>query len=61
MEAQTVETRVKLSINLNAKGLVQFDITSEFSNLNDAAKNLSEAVDMVKKITAEKGFKLAGE
>lgn len=61
MEIQTTETRVKLSINLNAKGLVQFDITSEFPNLNDAAKNLSDAVDMVKKITEEKGFKLAGE
>lgn len=61
MEEQTVETRVKLNINLNAKGLVQFDITSEFPNLNDAALNLSNAVDMVKKIVDEKGFKLAGE
>lgn len=52
---------MKLSLSLTAKGLVQFDITSEFPTLEDASKNLAGAIDEVKKIVAEKGLKLAGE
>lgn len=52
---------MKLSLNLTAKGTVQFDITSEFPTVDEAASNLDKALDMVKNIVATKGYKLAGE
>lgn len=61
MEQETQETRVRLNLSQNAKGFVQFDVTSEFPTLEESSKNLSLAIDEVKKIVEEKGLKLAGE
>ena len=61
MEEKNVETRVKLSVNTNAKGQAQWDITSEFPTLEDAKKNLAEAIKAVKEIIAENGYVEAGK
>lgn len=60
MEEENEETRVKLSVNLNAKGFCQWDVTSEFPTLADANNNLDGAIKAVKGIIAANGYKEAG-
>lgn len=61
METQAVETRVRTNVSLTAKGVVQWDITSEFPTEEDSVKNLSKALDDVRTMIKEKGLKEAGE
>lgn len=61
MEETTKETRVKLSVSTNAKGLAQWDVTSEFPTLEEASANLDGAIKSVKKIIADNGYVEAGK
>ena len=60
MESEN-QNRVKMNVSLTAKGFYQFDITSEFPTVEESAKNLSEAIDSVRKIMEEKNIKEAGK
>lgn len=55
------ETRVKMSANLNAKGAVQWDITSEFPTLNESAENLDAALKKMQAIIKDNGYSEAGK
>ena len=61
MEEMTKETRVKMSANLNAKGSVQWDITSEFPTLNESAENLDAALKKMQSIIKDNGYSEAGK
>lgn len=60
MKEENEETRVKLSVNLNAKGFCQWDVTSEFPTLADAKANLDGALKAVKETITSNGYKEAG-
>lgn len=57
----TDETRVRMNLGLTAKGLGQWEITSEFPTLEESSENLSKAIDAMRKILVEKGIKEAGK
>jgi len=64
MDAGTVleskpESRVRMNFGMNAKGLVQMDITVEFPTSDEAKAESLKAIDAYKAICAEKGLKLA--
>lgn len=61
MEEMIKETRVKMSANLNAKGAVQWDITSEFPTLNESAENLDAALKKMQTIIKDNGYSEAGK
>ena len=61
MEEVIKQTRVKMSASLNAKGNVQWDITSEFPTLDESAENLDGALKKMQKIVADNGYKEAGK
>lgn len=61
MEETIKETRVKMSANLNAKGAVQWDITSEFPTLNESAENLDAAIKKIQEIVKNNGYNEAGK
>ena len=50
-----------MSASLNAKGNVQWDITSEFPTLDESAENLDGALKKMQKIVADNGYKEAGK
>ena len=58
-ENKTSESRVRMNISQNAKGVVQFDITAEYPNCEMAAVELGKAIDLVKATCEAKGLKLA--
>lgn len=60
MDEKNQETRVKLGLNLNAKGFVQWEIVSEFPTIEDSEENLKKSLEAIKKIIAEAGYKEAG-
>ncbi len=55
----TNESRVRINLSQNAKGLVQFDITSEFPTVLEAAENLGKAIDEVRVIAVDHNLKMA--
>lgn len=61
MEEVNIASRVRLNLSLTAKGLGQWDITSEFPTVEDSSKNLSLAIDEIRKVMAEKGIIEAGK
>jgi hypothetical protein len=52
--------RVRINISLMAKGLVQWDITSEFESLEETKKNLADAINSVREVIKEKGLTEVG-
>ena len=55
----TRETRVRLGVKQNAKGLIQMDITTEASTVEEAGDLLGGAIDRLKKEAADKGLDTA--
>ena len=53
----TNESRVRINLSQNAKGLVQFDITAEFPTVEEAARELGKAIDETRALTIERGLK----
>jgi hypothetical protein len=58
-EQQSARTRMNLS--QTAKGLVQFDITAEYSTPEETVTQLGKALDLLKTLAQEKGLKLVEE
>lgn len=60
MEKETdTQTRVRMNIKTTAKGLVQFDVTSEFPTVEEAKLNLDNAIKAIKEVIASNGYKEA--
>lgn len=63
MDGQTLEVkpeqRVRMNFGMNAKGLVQMDLTVEFPTTEQAYEEASKAIDAYKRICAEKGLTMA--
>lgn len=55
----TSESRVRINLSQNAKGLVQFDITAEFPTAAESAEALGKAIDETRLLVAGRGLKLA--
>jgi hypothetical protein len=52
-------SRVRMSLSLTAKGLVQWELTSEFPSVEESRAQLALAVDQVKALLKEKGLEEA--
>jgi hypothetical protein len=60
MEVESaVSSRVRVNCCITAKGLVQWDITSEFPSVVEARDNMSLAIDQVRALIKEKGLEEA--
>ena len=58
---EEITKRIRMNVNLTAKGTAQWEVTAEYADPAEAATHLSEAIDKVKAIIKEKGYKEAGE
>lgn len=54
------QTRVRINCSLSAKGLVQWDITSEFPSVDEAILNLKDAITKTREGIRELGLNEAG-
>lgn len=55
----TNESRGRMNLSQNAKGLCQFDITAEFPTAPMAAAELGRAIQLARDVCAAKGLKMA--
>ena len=53
-------TRTRINISLNAKGLAQFDLTCEYDTPEKSIEEMGKTIDMVRKLLFEKGIQEAG-
>jgi hypothetical protein len=54
-----VSSRVRMNCSITAKGLVQWDVTSEFPSVAEARDNMSLAIDQIRLLIKEKGLEEA--
>jgi hypothetical protein len=54
MEGQ--EGRVRMNVNINAKGGTQWEVTAEYATPELTKKALSEAIDAVRSVIKEKNL-----
>lgn len=59
MDAVSAQSRVRINCSLTAKGLVQWDITSEFPSVEESATNLKEAITKCREVLVELGLQEA--
>lgn len=59
MENQLNEsnTRTRINLSQNAKGLISFDITAEYDTPEKSIEMLGKTVDLVRALIKEKGLK----
>lgn len=53
------QTRVRMNCSLTAKGLVQWDITSEFPSVDEANANLKDGISKLRETLKELGLQEA--
>ena len=53
--------RTRGNLKQTAKGLVQIDITAEYSTPEEMASNISAGIDMLRRVCAEKGLQIVSE
>lgn len=61
--AETVSennTRTKVNISMNSKGMAQFDLTCEYDTPEKAVEEMGRTIDMVRTLLKEKGIQEAG-
>lgn len=56
-EEKATNRRVRINLSETAKGLVQWDITAEFEDVEESKSALSAAIDATRAVIAEKGLK----
>lgn len=54
-------TRTRIKLSQTAKGLVQWEISTEYDSPEKSREMLGKAVDQVKALIAEKGLKSVDE
>ena len=60
-KASETNTRTRIKISQTAKGLVQWEVSSEYDTPEKSAEMLGKTVDLVKALIAEKGLKAVDE
>lgn len=55
-EASETNTRTRINLSQNSKGLVTFDITAEYDTPEKSIEMLGKAVDQVRALIKEKGL-----
>lgn len=56
MEQQQTNTRVRMKLTETAKGLIQWEVTSEFDSVEQSAEELSKAIKAVKQVIKDNGL-----
>ncbi len=56
--AEGSNKRTRMNVSLTAKGLAQYDVTAEYDTPEESAEQLGKAIDLVKKVCADKGLQL---
>lgn len=59
-EVKESNTRTRINISLSAKGMGQYDITTEYDSPEKSVEEMSKAIDMVRSLLKEKGIPEAG-
>lgn len=59
-KTEETNTRTRVNVSITAKGLAQWACTAEYDTLELVAENLAKAIDLVKKVIADKGLKECG-
>lgn len=59
-EEKESNTRTKINVSINAKGMAQFDLTCEYDSPERSVAEMSKSIDMVRKLLKEKGIAEAG-
>ena len=59
-EQRETNTRTRINISLSAKGMGQYDITTEYDTPEKSVEEMSKAIDMVRNLLKEKGIPEAG-
>lgn len=59
-EVKESNTRTRINISLSAKGMGQYDITTEYDTPEKSVEEMSKAIDMVRSLLKEKGIPEAG-
>jgi hypothetical protein len=49
---ETENKRIRINLSQTAKGFVQFEVTAEFSTMEETEKNLNEAVQAARRVMA---------
>mgnify|MGYP004546271969 CR=1 FL=1 len=53
-------TRTRINVSINAKGMAQFDLTCEYDTPERSIAEMSKSIDMVRGLLKEKGIAEAG-
>lgn len=53
---ETTNKRVRINLSETAKGLIQWDITTEFETVEETKKALADAIDAAREVIKEKGL-----
>jgi len=56
----TASARVRMNVSTTAKGQAQWDVTVEFSSLEETSTNLDAAINQVRQIIKAQGLTEAG-
>jgi translation initiation factor 2 alpha subunit (eIF-2alpha) len=57
MDEEKTEGRVRMNVNLTAKGTAQWDVTAEYSDPEQSKQFLKEAIRKCREVIAEEGLK----
>ena len=60
-ETTETNTRTRIKLSQTAKGLVTWEISAEYDTPEKSVEMMSQAIDKVKSLIAEKGLKPADE
>lgn len=61
VEFSCENSRVRMNATLTAKGVLQFDITSEAQDVATAKENLAAAIKEFENVARDAGYKIAGK
>lgn len=59
-EEKENNTRTRINVSINAKGMVQFDLTCEYDSPERSIAEMSKSIDMIRELLKEKGITEAG-
>lgn len=59
-ERNDTNTRTRVNISLTAKGMGQYDITTEYDTPERSVEEMRKAIDMVRELMKAKGIPEAG-
>ena len=59
-EEKENNTRTRINVSINSKGMAQFDLTCEYDSPERSIAEMSKSIDMARKLLKEKGITEAG-